>query len=115
MREVDANVQGERACCPVGGALAVYGGGGARRRRWRIALAAFIGAWFFASGSAELLVSGMEVAQRLTGAPNPVSFALWRGRADTALYAVTAALALAGLAYLVAYVTGWVDRTTRHT
>jgi len=96
----------------VGGALVAYGVTGGRWRRWRVALAAFVGAWFFASGVTELLVSGMEVAQRLTGAPNPSAFAALRGRADTALYTVTAALALLGLAYLVAFLTGRRGGTT---
>ena len=94
----------------VGGALVGYGVTGGRWRRWRVALAAFIGAWFVASGGAELLVSGMEVAQRLTGAPTPAVFAAWRGHADAALFAVTAALALGGLAYLVAALAGWPGR-----
>jgi len=96
----------------VGGALVAYGVTGGRWRRWRVALAAFVGAWFLASGVTELFVSGMETAQRLTGAPNPSAFAAWRGHADTALYTVTAALALLGLAYLVAFLTGRRGRTT---
>ncbi len=96
----------------VGGALVGYGVTGGRWRRWRIALAAFAGAWFVASGITELLVSGMEVSRRLTNTPGAATFGLWRGRADTTLYAITALLALAGLAYFVAYVTGRFGRST---
>ena len=97
----------------VGGALVVYGATNGRWRRWRIALAALVGAWFVASGVTELIVSGMEVARRLTNTPSAATFALWRGRADIALYSVTAALALIGLAYFVATLAGWLGRPAR--
>jgi hypothetical protein len=58
------------------------------------------GAWFVASGAIELFVSGMETSQRLWRAPSDVSFAMWRGRADTVLLLVTIAIALSALVYL---------------
>ncbi len=58
-----------------------------------------IALWFVCSGLAELLVSGMEAAHRLWGTPHAATFALWRGRADTALLWATILLVLALLLY----------------
>ncbi|HET9111021.1 MAG TPA: hypothetical protein VFN78_09375 [Ktedonobacterales bacterium] len=70
-----------------------------RRAQWRAAIPTFAGLWFVVSGVVELFVSGMESSLRLTGAPSPAVFALWRSRADTTLYAATAILALGALLY----------------
>lgn len=73
-----------------------------RRGRWRPVrgyVLLLIAAWFVCSGAAELLVSGMEAAHRLWGAPSLASFALWRGRADLALLVASALLALCLIAY----------------
>ena len=81
----------------VGGWLAwhvAHGGLG----RWRHALLIAVGLWFVVSGCAELFVSGMESSLRLTGAPTAATIALWRGRADTALFMATAALAVGAVA-----------------
>lgn len=83
----------------IGVGLVVYSVRGGRWRRWRIMLAALIGAWLAVSGAMELFVSGMESSERLTGAPGAVFFALWRDRADTLLFSVTALLALLGVVY----------------
>lgn len=72
-------------------------GGGAmwyaarRVRTWRagIMLTFALGLWFFCSGLAELLVSGMEAARDLGRGPNTATFALWHTRADAFLLAVT--------------------------
>lgn len=82
----------------VGGWLAwhvAHGGLG----RWRQALLVAVGLWFVVSGCTELFVSGMETSLRLSGAPAAVTFALWRGRADTTLYVATAALLVGAVAY----------------
>ena len=70
-----------------------------RRAQWRAAIPTFAGLWFVVSGVVELFVSGMESSLRLTGAPAPTVFALWRGRADMTLYVATAILALGALLY----------------
>jgi hypothetical protein len=75
---------------------------GERRRQWRVALLAFVGLWFAVSGVIELFVSGMEMSQRLVGAPAAAGFALWRGRADTVLFVASALLALGAVVYLLA-------------
>ena len=85
----------------VGGWLAVYPLARQRYLQWRQGLMMFVGLWFVVSGVVELVVSGMETSQRLTGAPGAVAFALWRGRADTALFVASALLACGVLAYLV--------------
>ena len=71
-------------------------------RRWRQGLMVFVGLWFVVSGVVELVVSGMETSQRLTGAPSAALFALWRGRADTVLFVASAALACGALVYPLA-------------
>ena len=55
--------------------------------------------WFLCSGVAELIVSGMEVVHRLTGALDAATFARWRGLVDGALICATLLLAVALLAY----------------
>jgi hypothetical protein len=67
--------------------------------RWRTTLLVAVGLWFMASGCAELCVTGMETSLRLTGAPAEAVIALWRGRADTALFVATGALVVGGLIY----------------
>jgi len=74
-----------------------------RRPRWRAALLIAVGLWFIVSGVIELFVSGMETSQRLTGVPAAGVFALWRSRADAALFALSAALALGLVAYALIY------------
>lgn len=59
-----------------------------------------IALWFVASGVTELFVSGMEALRDLRGAPDAAVFALWRGRADTALLAVSGVVIVALLAVL---------------
>ncbi len=71
------------------------------RRPWRSAAPSLLFAlclWFMWSGVTELAVSGMEVARAAGGGPGTEEFAAWRGRADTALWAVTAALIFSLLA-----------------
>jgi len=86
----------------IGAALLGYA---VQRSRWRalrnvgLALA---GAWLITSGVIELFVSGMETSTRLTGAPSQAFFTLWRGRADTLLFVVTALLAALALAWPLA-------------
>ncbi|HLY30732.1 MAG TPA: hypothetical protein VKQ36_06865 [Ktedonobacterales bacterium] len=94
----------------IGMGLAVYAVTGGRWRLWRIFLAGLAGAWFAVSGATELFVSGMETSQRLTGMPDRAFFTLWRGRADTLLFGVTAALASIGLAYALAMLWGRMKR-----
>lgn len=87
---------------------------GAREQRWQrlgVVVAMLAGAWFLTSGLAELLVSGMEVAQRLGHGPSAAAFSLWRGRADTLLLVVTLALAALGLVYAAASRWGPFKRT----
>lgn len=88
--------------------LAQLGIGGAfmwyllRRGRWRPVrgyVLLLIAAWFVCSGAAELVVSGMETAHRLWGAPSLATFALWRGRADLALLVASGLLVLCLIAY----------------
>jgi hypothetical protein len=55
-----------------------------------------VGAWFVCSGIIELFVSGMESLQRIVGAPDHVTFTLWRGRADTALAVATGLIVVVG-------------------
>lgn len=73
-----------------------------RRGRWRPVrgyVLLLIAAWFVCSGAAELVVSGMETAHRLWGAPSLATFALWRGRADLALLVASGLLVLCLIAY----------------
>jgi hypothetical protein len=58
--------------------------------------------WFIVSGTLELLVSGMETAQRLGAAISTRTFTLWRARADTLLVWVSVALLASLLAYELA-------------
>ncbi|HZC05729.1 MAG TPA: hypothetical protein VE338_08815 [Ktedonobacterales bacterium] len=74
-----------------------------RRGQWRAAVPICAGLWFVVSGVIELFVSGMESSLRLTGAPAPDVFTLWRGRADATLYVATALLALGALLYPALY------------
>ena len=83
----------------IGGAFAWHLLHGGRWRPARGYLLLLIAAWFVCSGIAELLVSGMETARRLWGAPTAASFALWRGRADLALAVASALLLLCLIAY----------------
>ena len=66
----------------VGGGLAWYGLAPARWRQWRAVFAGMVGLWFFISGVCELIVSGMELSQRLGGGPSAAVFAQTRGLAD---------------------------------
>lgn len=59
-----------------------------------------IALWFVASGVTELFVSGMETLHDLRGTPTAAVSTLWRGRADTALIAVSGMLILVLLAAL---------------
>lgn len=86
----------------VGGWLAAYPLARRRYLQWRQGLMVFVGLWFVVSGLIELVVSGMETSQRLTGAPGAMAFALWRGRADTALFVASALLACGAVVYVVA-------------
>ncbi len=86
----------------VGSWLARYALAGERRGQWRVALLAFVGLWFVLSGVIELFVSGMESSQRVTGTPTALIFALWRGRADSALFIASACLALGAVCYPLA-------------
>jgi len=81
-----------------GGWVVAWGARGGRWRRAGVFVLMLLAAWFVWSGATELFVSGMELAQRLRGAPTAAAFALWRSRADTLLLIVT--LALAGLGFL---------------
>jgi hypothetical protein len=58
--------------------------------------------WFIVSGTLELLVSGMETAQRLGAAISSETFTLWRARADTSLVWVSVALLASLLVYELA-------------
>lgn len=86
----------------VGGGLAWYGLAPRRWRQWRAVLVGAVGLWFFVSGVCELIVSGLEVSQRLGGGPNAVEFAQARGLADDILFTATAALAVGLAAYFIA-------------
>lgn len=86
----------------VGGGLAWYGLAPRRWRQWRAVLAGAVGLWFFVSGVCELIVSGLEVSQRLGGGPSAVEFAQARGLADDILFTATAALAVGLAAYFIA-------------
>ena len=86
----------------VGAGLAWYGLAPTRWRRWRAIIAGAAGVWFFVSGVCELIVSGMELSQRLGGGPSAAVFTQTRGLADGALFAVTGALAVGLVAYLTA-------------
>jgi hypothetical protein len=55
--------------------------------------------WFIVSGTLELLVSGMETAQRLGAVISSRTFTLWRARADTSLVWVSVTLLASLLAY----------------
>ena len=86
-----------------GVAQIVIGGGVAvelvRRGRWRSGrgyLLLLIALWFPCSGIGELIVSGMEVARRLTAIPSAATLILWRARVDASLLVVAGVL-LAGL------------------
>jgi hypothetical protein len=73
--------------------------------RWRRAnyfVLLLIALWFACSGLAELFVSGMEALHQSAGWPTAAAFALWRGRADTALFTATLILSLSLLVYLAA-------------
>lgn len=85
----------------VGGGLAWYGLTPRRWRQWRAVLAGAVGVWFFVSGVCELIVSGMEVSQRLGGGPSAAVFAQTRGLADGALFTATGALAVGLVAYFI--------------
>ena len=79
----------------VGAFLVVHG-----RNRWRRAgvfLLMLVGAWFVCSGIIELFVSGMESLQHISGVPDPATFTLWRGRADTALAVATGVIVVVGI------------------
>lgn len=81
----------------VGGWLAAHT---ARRGPgWRTGVLVSAGLWFVVSGVIELLVSGMEASERLTGAPARATFELWRGRGDLALAVATVALVCLALAW----------------
>lgn len=69
----------------------------ARGRGWRTGVLVSAGLWFVVSGMIELLVSGMEASERLTGAPTSATFELWRGRGDLTLAVATVALACLAL------------------
>lgn len=86
----------------VGAWLAAYPLARKRYLRWRQGLMVFVGLWFVVSGLIELIVSGMEASQRLTGAPGAMAFELWRGRADTVLFVASALLACGALVYPLA-------------
>lgn len=86
----------------VGGWLALYPLAHGRFWRWRQGLMVFVGSWFVVSGIVELIVSGMETSQRLTGAPGAAVFTVWRGRADTTLFVASAILACGVLVYPLA-------------
>lgn len=94
----------------VGAWLAIYPLARGQFWRWRQGLMVFVGLWFVVSGVVELIVSGMETSQRLTGAPDAALFALWRGRADTALFVVSTILACGVLVYPLAL--RWFARAT---
>jgi hypothetical protein len=69
-----------------------------RGGRWRIAgryLLLLVSLWFVCSGVAELLVSGMEMARRLTAHPSASAFTTWRSRIDAALLVASVALFVA--------------------
>lgn len=86
---------------------------GAREHRWRrlgVFIAMLAGAWFVTSGVAELVVSGMEMAQRLGHGLSASTFNLWRGRADTLLLVVTLILVVVGLIYVAAHRAGLLER-----
>lgn len=81
----------------VGGWLAAHT---ARRGPgWRTGVLVSAGLWFVVSGVVELLVSGMEASERLTGAPTSATFGVWRGRGDLALAVATVALVGLALAW----------------
>ena len=83
----------------VAGVLLVrFGLGKGRWRRPSIYLAMLFGIWLATSGLAELLVSGMEMWRHLFGGPGTATFALWRGRGDGALLAMTIVVLIAALA-----------------
>ena len=80
------------------------------RRRWRrggVLVLMFVGAWFVCSGATELFVSGMEAFQRAGGGPDPATFSLWRGRADTFLAVATGVILLAGILVAVVGKVSW--------
>ena len=58
----------------VGAFLLVHGIQAERWRRLGTFITMLVGAWFITSGSAELLVSGMELAQRLGHGPSAPAF-----------------------------------------
>jgi hypothetical protein len=84
----------------IAGVLLVrYGAREGRWRRARVFLMLLFGVWFATSGLAELVVSGMETARQLIGAPSAASFALWRERADRTLLYITIAVLVAAVAH----------------
>lgn len=84
-----------------------------QENNWRKGVMFSVGLWFVVSGVIELLVSGMETSQRLTGSPIASVFALWRTRADTALTVATVALFCGAIVYPVAL--QWRGRTRAGT
>lgn len=83
----------------LGGAVAA---GLVRRGRWRSLdgyILLLISLWFPFSGLGELIVSGLEVGRRLTATPSAATLALWRGRVDAGLVAVTIVLGVALVAF----------------
>lgn len=85
----------------VGSAVAV---GLVRSGRWRSPsgyVLLLIALWFPFSGIGELIVSGLEVARQLTATPSAAMLALWRGRVDAGLIAVTIVLFAALVAFPV--------------
>ena len=84
----------------VGGAVAIRLIARSAWRRLNHFVLLLIALWFVASGVTELFVSGMEALRNLRGAPDAAVFALWRGRADMALLAVSGMLVVALLAAL---------------
>jgi hypothetical protein len=58
-----------------------------------------VGLWFICSGSLELLVSGLEIAERLGAMLSIHTFNLWRARADTLLLWISLFLLVSLLAY----------------
>ena len=73
----------------VGGAVAYRLFTHSEWRRLKLFALLLIALWFIASGVTELFVSGMETSHDVRGIPSAAGFALWRGRADTVLIAVS--------------------------
>ena len=80
------------------------------RRGWRrggVFILMLVGAWFVCSGATELFVSGMEAFQRVGVDPDPATFSLWRGRADTLLAVATGVILLSGVLVAVTGKVSW--------